>query len=63
MKPALEVTKQASELIRHKSAGWFCREIGLAYNTMKRRLNDHGWTVDQATTINSRYEILIQNNN
>ena len=55
------ITKQASDLIRYNTAGWFCREIGLSYPTLKIRLQDNKWTIDQATAINSRHEILIQN--
>jgi len=60
MTPAERVTKQVTDLIRHNTAGWFCREIGITYPTLKKRLQDHLWLVDQATAINSRHEILIQ---
>ncbi len=60
MKPSETITKQANDLIRYYSTGWFCKEIGMNFRTMKRRLNDHKWTVNEAAVINRYHEMIVE---
>jgi hypothetical protein len=62
MKAEQIVTSKAAALIGIKSMRWLVQQVhGIKdTRTVKKRLQDHAWTVDQATVINSMYERLIE---
>jgi hypothetical protein len=62
MKAEQIITSKAAALIGIKSMRWLAQNLhGIKdTRTVKKRLQDHAWTIDQATVINNYYERLIE---
>ena len=57
---AKRITKLAEDLSRHYSYGLLCKQLGLNYRTLKRRITHHSWLIDEANIINRYHAMLIK---
>ena len=59
MKPQERITELAQDLLSVKNYQWMKINLGMKNCELKKAIQTHGWTIDQAQVINRYHEILL----